>query len=779
MRRQVSLVSKVKDKIKGRDQYYDSCCKKCSLKKYDRYVPTQFVKDSKVLFIGEAPGREEVEQKKPFVGQSGKLLRKVLDKMDISYSVSNVCKCRPASVEGENRTPTKMEVRCCLPIIMDEVENFDFIVLVGGIALSVFFPEVNLGDVVGSVLIKKGKKYLVVYHPAYILRNREVEKDWIRDLGRVEDVLLERTENLGNKVVGKDIDINKVFSLLDSSNRLYLDIETTSLDRFDYKLICIGIAGEDTNIFVFPYTSDLVDKMNKLFRRKEVVIQNALFELGMLSQVGIRFDKSVIKDTMVMAHLLDEKRKGQKNLSRRLLGYRYWNLVVQPGDVPDEEVFVYNAEDVYVLRKLYQNLWGRLSNSMQGFSVKVLSNALKVISEIEDFGMKVDLDRLSKVKKKVMSAIDVLLEELSEYGDINWNSPQQVGTFLVDKGVSGFRKTGTGRISMDKEAVSHLLMTVKSGEVKNLLTKLKDYKKLETLKNTFLEGAFSKIGVKGRVRSSYSFVNTVSGRLSSSNPNLQNIPRDSRIRELFVPEEDCVFVEGDCGQVELRVCAIIAEDKVMIEAFKKGEDLHKLTASLVMGKEKEKVTKEERQKAKAVNFGFLYGQGWMSFKGFAKSEYGVELTDEEAQDWRNGFFGQYSGLAEWHKEIEDFVKRNGYVESKFGRKRRFENEFRSSNKHVVEHAVRQALNFPIQSVASDLNLLLMGKLFLLRNKLFSLDTVKFVETVHDEFMLEVKKDLVEDVIGMVDSVVESIPAGVPWFNIPFVVDVKVIDRWGK
>ena len=739
----------------------------------------QFVKDSKVLFIGEAPGREEVEQRKPFVGQSGKLLRKVLDKMDISYSVSNVCKCRPVSVKGENRTPTKMEIKCCLSIIMDEVENFDFIVLVGGIALAVFFPDVNLGDVVGSVLIKKGKKYLVVYHPAYILRNKEVEKDWVRDLGRVEDVLLKRTENLGNEVVGKDIDINKVFSLLNDSNRLYLDIETTSLDRFDYKLICIGIAGEDTNIFVFPYTSDLVDKMNKLFRRKEVVIQNALFELGMLSQVGIRFDKSVIKDTMVMAHLLDEKRKGQKNLSRRLLGYRYWNLVVQPGDVPDEEVFVYNAEDVYVLRKLYQNLWGRLSNSMQGFSVKVLSNALKVISEIEDFGMKVDLDRLSKVKKKVMSAIDVLLEELSEYGDINWNSPQQVGTFLVDKGVSGFRKTGTGRISMDKEAVSHLLMTVKSGEVKNLLTKLKDYKKLETLKNTFLEGAFSKIGVKGRVRSSYSFVNTVSGRLSSSNPNLQNIPRDSRIRELFVPEEDCVFVEGDCGQVELRVCAIIAEDKVMIEAFKKGEDLHKLTASLVMGKEKEKVTKEERQKAKAVNFGFLYGQGWMSFKGFAKSEYGVELTDEEAQDWRNGFFGQYSGLAEWHKEIEDFVKRNGYVESKFGRKRRFENEFRSSNKHVVEHAVRQALNFPIQSVASDLNLLLMGKLFLLRNKLFSLDTVKFVETVHDEFMLEVKKDLVEDVIGMVDSVVESIPAGVPWFNIPFVVDVKVIDRWGK
>lgn len=279
------------------------------------------------------------------------------------------------------------------------------------------------------------------------------------------------------------------------------------------------------------------------------------------------------------------------------------------------------------------------------------------------------------------------------------------------------------------------------------------------------------------MRSSYSFVNTVSGRLASSKPNLQNVPRDSRIKSLFVPEPGYIFVEGDMSQIELRVAAVIANDHAMISALRDGKDLHQLTASLVMGKQEDQVTKEERQKAKAVNFGFLYGQGWMSFKGFAKSQYGVELSDKEAQEWRQRFFKEYYGLALWHKEVEDKVRADKFIESPLGRVRRLHEDMASTYKDRVEHAIRQAVNSPVQGTASDITMMILGELYKIRNKVSSREEARLVSTVHDSLMLEVKLDKVEECKQWIDDAIKEVHKKLTWFSVPLVIDLKVSEKW--
>jgi DNA polymerase-1 len=739
------------------------------------------VSGSELLIVGEAPDETDVSEKKLFVGKYGKKLRALVDKFNTPYSITNVCKCRPIADTKENRAPTATELKCCVPAVLNEIKGYENIVLVGGTALNAIFPDAKLSDVVGSIIIDKGKRYLIVYHPSYISRVPEEEAQWKKDLGRIGDLLSGYYGGYTYKVVGKDIDIDNAIQGLATSERFELDIEASSLDRFDFNMYCIGIYGDKADApYVFPYKKEYISKLNDVLKNKTIVIHNSLYDLAMLLKVGIDLKDSIILDTMFMAYLMDENRKqsyGQKKLGKYLLDYRYWNLIADWNEVRMEDVYLYNAEDLIVLRKLYDYFWSKLSDKQKNLCIVVISGALKGVSEIEDCGMFVDLEALSSIKAKVIRSMDTLLEELKEYGDINWNSPLQVGEVLVKMGVTDVKRTKTNRVSLDKAAVQYMLESYPSGEVFEMLSRLKEYSTLETMLSTFLEGTFSKVGNGGRVRSSYSFVNTVSGRLASSKPNLQNVPRDSRIKSLFVAEKGFVFIEGDMSQVELRVAAVIANDHTMIDALKKGKDLHRLTASLVLGKQEELITKDERQKAKAVNFGFLYGQGWQSFKGFAKSEYDVDLSDKEAQEWRTRFFREYYGLDKWHKDVEEFVRTNKFIESPFGRLRRLHDDMNSPYKDIVEHAIRQAINSPVQGTTSDITLMLIGKLYKIRNLYSNRDEARLVGTVHDSFVLEIKKEKVEEGKKWIAMALKEIQEELKWFVVPIEVDLKVLEKW--
>lgn len=784
---QVSLVSRMKAVQKASVRMME-CCKTCTLKN-STYVPGQLNADAKILFIGEAPGREEAKEGIPFIGQSGKLLRSVLEKLGIGgYSISNVVKCRPITLQNENRVPTSAEIRHCAPMIEQEADLHDFIVLVGGTALGRFFADRTISESVGTALVVGGKCHYVIYHPAYILRNRDVEASWQEDIERIL-AYQDGSAGVPLTVVSTWEQAESTILKLSQSKRLYLDIETSSLDRFNFQLYCIGIADEEHQ-YVFEVVEP--EKLCKMFNEvlftkdREVVIQNVLFELSMLRKLGISLDRCTLTDTKVLAYLLDEARSesggyGQKEMARRLLGYKYWYQVVEFTHIDKEYLYRYNAEDTYVLRLLYRKLWGELTQELRELSRWCISDALKAVAEIEENGVQVDLDRFRELKETVQKKKSVFLEELEDtYGKINWNSTVQVAKLLSDKGISGGQKTATGRVSVSEESLESMLEAARDPELSMLVGTLKKYRELEKLDGTFLNGVFSKVGVGGRVRSQYNFTRTVTGRLSSSRPNFQNIPRDGGIRELFVAAPGYSLLEGDLSQVELRIGAVLSNDNVMLAAFRAGKDLHRLTASHVLGIPEGTVTKEQRYNAKAVNFGFLFGAQWQTFQRYAKLEYGVTFSDEEAQRFRREFFNLYSGLEEYHAKVEAEVSRKGYVESPFGRRRRLRKELASTDMKVRSHAVRQAINSPIQGAASDFELLVIGRTYMLKQESFDPSVLRGVGTVHDQVMLEVKDGYMDQVIDWWRKVVfTEVAACAPWFTVPLVVDLKVGHRWGE
>jgi len=324
------------------------------------------------------------------------------------------------------------------------------------------------------------------------------------------------------------------------------------------------------------------------------------------------------------------------------------------------------------------------------------------------------------------------------------------------------------QLSVDEFTLNEIRKRTKNEKVKEFIGLLLEYRKWEKIQQTFLKNFIKYLSADGRIRAKYDLMGTRSGRLSSSSPNLQNIPKNLRV--VFIPKEGYKFLEADLSQIEMRIAGILAEDKTILEAYRNNEDLHILTASVVAGVNKEEVTSKMRQSAKAINFGLIYGMQAPSFKDYASREYGIEYSTEEAERIREKFFTLYSGLKNWHKKVEEQVKRYHSTESPFGRVYIFDEE-----PDDFSLVVRQALNYPVQSSSSDLNLYIMGKLFEWRDK-ENID-FNFVGSVHDSMLLEVREDCLGLVEQKIKEIVKNISSEFDWVVVPIEVETEVKDNW--
>jgi DNA polymerase-1 len=258
---------------------------------------------------------------------------------------------------------------------------------------------------------------------------------------------------------------------------------------------------------------------------------------------------------------------------------------------------------------------------------------------------------------------------------------------------------------------------------------------------------------------------------------MQQVPRDVYIRSIIGTREGWGLIEADFAQVELRLAAMLSNDQTFIRAFKAGEDPHGQTAAAILGKPQGDLTKEERKMAKAVNFGFLYGMGWRGFKVYAKEKFGVEVTDEEAQTYRKTFFAKYSSLAQWHERQRRLVRNLGRVSSPIGRVRHLPT-INSTDDSVQAEAERQAINSPVQGLASDMMVLSM---VILQEKLDP-RRAKIVGNVHDSVLLEAKDDYAEEVAATVKHTMENLPLKklFGWQpNVPIIADVTIGKHWGE
>lgn len=392
-----------------------------------------------------------------------------------------------------------------------------------------------------------------------------------------------------------------------------------------------------------------------------------------------------------------------------------------------------------------------------------------VLAQMESNGVSIDkkyLDELTNEFNTKTSAIASRIFELAGE-EFNINSPKQVGNILFDKmQLKSKKKRGKAKNSTSAEVLTAL---ADEYEIAKLIL---DYRKYAKLKSTYTEALPALVSpIDGRIHTSYNQTVTTTGRLSSSNPNLQNIPirteEGNKIRQAFVPSDraNYLIMSADYSQIELRLLAHVSEDEHLIEAFNSGIDVHTLTASKVFEVPIEEVTKEMRYKAKAVNFGIVYGQ---SKYGLAKA---LKITPAEAENFINKYFETYPKINEYMSKMVELVEKQGYVETIFGRRRYLDNEINSPNAMIREFAKRAAINHPMQGSVSDLIKLAMID-FSKRLKDNNLKS-KLIIQVHDELVIETAKDELEQVKSLV---LESMELEQP-LRVPLLIDVNVGESW--
>lgn len=420
----------------------------------------------------------------------------------------------------------------------------------------------------------------------------------------------------------------------------------------------------------------------------------------------------------------------------------------------------------YIIFKMFNKIIDKIKEeNLENVFYEIEMPILKIIVNMTYLGIKINSEKIIKFGKELEKEIDELTKEIYELAgeEFNINSPKQLGEILFEKlNLEVIKKTKTG-YSTDIKILEKLL-----GKHK-IIEKIISYRSKSKLLSTYVDGFLPYVNKNdSRVHGRFHQTVTRTGRISSSDPNLQNIPirteQGKILRESFVPKDGYVFVDSDYSQIELRVLAHISNDQTMIKAFNEGKDIHRKTAANIFGKNLEDVTKEERSKAKAVNFGIIYG---ISSYGLSEQ---IKVSIPEAQKYIDEYLSKYSGIKEYMENIQKIAKEKGYVETIFGRRRYIE-EINSNNFKVREFGKRAAMNAPIQGTAADIVKLAMINVSN-RLKKENLDANILLQ-IHDEILIEVKKGQEEKAAKILKEEMENITK----LKVPLVAETSIGNNW--
>jgi DNA polymerase-1 len=765
-----------------------------------------------MMIVGEAPGAREDESHEAFVGAAGQLLTEELERAGLSrdeFYITNVAKCRPPS----NRTPERGEAKICATTYLSrEIQEVspDFILLLGNTALQGVAGKSGITKHRGSVLQSGEARLFPTFHPAAALRNPKYLPQFRADLERFARLARGDDQTVGKDTRTKLIRTPRALAAfcreLDKQDAVAFDIETTGLQEWEdgALIVTLGFCWEPSKAYVIPlwHKSDPWGDEDGVFSVLKVlkphlenpkikwIMHNGKFDSRWMAQFGIFMRQTF--DTMLAGHLLDENRpKGLEPLAQLLLGSDPWKdqeARTAAFDTNLKRLAVYNGRDCDKTLQLYHVMKQQLKEQprLARVFVKLMMPASNVLTKVERIGLPLDVAKTQEQLAEVESAIQQTDLQLRAFlpqhkrTAFNFNSHPQVAQWLfVDLGLPIIERTGKGAPS-SKESV--LVRLARDHEGPKLLLQLRAHIKRAQFYRSWLTTA----DAKGRLHTQYKLFGTVTGRLSSEGPNLQQVPRERAARSCFAAPTGWKFVEADFSQVELRIAAMVAPERRMLRIFHTGEDPHLATASAMTRKPQQWVKEsdatgktEYRKKAKGVNFGFLYGMGEDHFVEYAETNYDWTPTAAEAKMARDTFFSSYQGLRPWHDRQRRLARRYGSVSSKIGRVRHLPDVY-SSDRAVVAEAERQAINSPVQSLASDFMLVSM---VLLNDKLPARQAY-IVGTVHDALLFLVREDQAETVGRIIKHTMEAemVKAVKRWFDfevtVPIEAEVSIGPAWG-
>lgn len=539
------------------------------------------------------------------------------------------------------------------------------------------------------------------------------------DKGDDSERLFSRLENLSYeyKLVDNETEAKELADFLLTNDFFSLDTETTSIEALDAKLVGLSFSTEDFRAWYVPVSreTEKAKKILEIFRpvyenpKILKVGQNLKYDLTVLANYGIHLSGPLF-DTMLAHYLIQpELRHNMDYLAEIYLNYKTIHIeeLIGPkgrgqknmGDLEPKDIYKYACEDADVTLRLMKPLAEELrKNSLEEVFQNIEMPLMPVLARMERNGVVLDTETLKEVENDFTARLQTLEKDIYELAghEFTINSPRQVGEVLFGelKLSEKVKKTKSGQYSTSEEVLRDL------HSKHPIVQKILDYRGLKKLLSTYVEALPKLINpATGHIHTSFNQAVTATGRLSSSNPNLQNIPvrgEDGReIRKAFIPEEGEIFFSADYSQIELRIMAHLSGDEHMIEAFNAGHDVHAATAARIFHKDIKNISQDERRKAKTANFGIIYG---ISAFGLAER---MDVSRTEAKELIDSYFEMYPKIKDYISKAVDTAREKGYIETEFGR-RRYLPDINSRNAVVRGYAERNAVNAPIQGTAADI-----------------------------------------------------------------------------
>ena len=593
--------------------------------------------------------------------------------------------------------------------------------------------------------------------------------------------------------ISSEDQLKKIVKEASKAKTIAIDTETTGLDYMDTDLVGISLSYKAGEAYYIPI-KHLDDTVNQLHQdlvldilrpiletsKNKIIGQNIKFDRNVLAKYGIRIS-SIKNDTMMMSYVLDASatRHNLDALSSYYLNYKTSTFEDVAGkgvkqvtfdQVPINEATHYAAEDADITLRLYEELNPKLEteDSLKKLNEEIEIPLIEVLSEMEQNGAILNSkilksqskDLENRIKKLEKKAYDIAGEEF------NLGSTKQLREIFFEKlNYRVIKKTPGGQPSTDEKVLAEL------AEEYELPKVLLEHRTLSKLKSTYTDKLPGQISAStGKVHTSFHQAVTTTGRLSSSDPNLQNIPIRTedgrRIRQAFEPSKGHRFISADYSQIELRIMAHVSKDIGLLQAFQEGEDVHSKTASEVFGVDIDNVTADLRRNAKAINFGLIYG---ISAFGLGKQ---LGISRNLAAEYMAMYFEKYPGVKEYMESTKEFASQNGYVETLFGR-RLYLRDINASNAMRRQASERAAINAPVQGTAADIMKIAMIK----THKAIKTEEIeaKLILQVHDELILDTPKKEIDSVIAILtDSMM-----GAANLDVPLEIDVGIGDNWDQ
>lgn len=587
-------------------------------------------------------------------------------------------------------------------------------------------------------------------------------------------------------------DLNRWVEKLNQAKLFALDTETDNLDYMTANLVGISFALENGESAYLPLQLDYLGAPKTLEKTTALTLLKPILENPTIQKVGQNFKydltifarngidvQGVAFDTMLESYVLNSTgRHNMDDLAKRYLGHQTITFEEIAGkgknqltfnQIPLEKAAKYAAEDADVTMKLQQVLWEKLSKepTLEKLFKEMELPLLGVLSRMERRGVLIDSDALFLQSNEITNRLSELEEQAYVLAGQPFNlaSTKQLQEILFDKlGLPVIQKTPKGAPSTNEEVLEELAF---SHELPKVLV---EHRGLSKLKSTYTDKLPQMVNPQtGRVHTSYHQAVTATGRLSSSDPNLQNIPirneEGRRIRQAFIAREGFTVVAADYSQIELRIMAHLSQDQGLINAFTQGKDIHRSTAAEIFGVALGEVTSEQRRNAKAINFGLIYG---MSAFGLSR-QLGIGRAD--AQSYMDLYFKRYPGVQTFMHDIREKAKAQGYVETLFGR-RLYLPDINSSNGMRRKAAERVAINAPMQGTAADI---IKRAMIQLDQKLQNDPDIAMIMQVHDELVFEVRSEKVAFYSELIKTQMESAADLV----VPLIVEVGQGANWDE